>query len=75
MLPVAGGGFVVRGQHSYVLVAFGGEGGAGVDDVDLCGGGTGWSEADVDGGDQDVWNEIGVLEVAAFKIEEGVDPK
>lgn len=74
LLPVVSGGSVVRGERGYVLVAFRGEGGASVEDVNLGGSWVGWSKADVDGGDQNVGHEVGVYEVAAFEIEQGVDP-
>ena len=57
-----------------VVVAFGSEGGAGIDDVDARAVGVGGGEADVDGGDHDVGDEVGVLEVARFEVEERVDP-
>ena len=73
-LPVLGGGFVGGGEGGDVVVAFGGQGGAGVDDVDAGAGRVGRSEAHVDGGDHDVGDEVGVLEVTRFEIEERVDP-
>ena len=68
------GGFVGGGESGDVVIAFGGEGGAGVDDVDLGGCWVGGRESDVDGGDHDVGDEVGVLEVARFEVEERVYP-
>lgn len=73
MLPIVACSFVARSEGGYVFIAFGREGGASVDDVDP-GIGVRGCEAHIDGGDNDVGDEIGVDEMAGFKIEQSVNP-
>ena len=67
LLPIVGGGLVLIGEGGDVFIAFGSEGGAGVDDVDLRGVRAG-SEAEVDCGDHDSGDEVGVDEMARVEI-------
>lgn len=69
-----GGGFVVGGECGDVVVALRRESGAGVDDVDSRGGGVGGCEADVDGGNHNVRDEVGIDEVPSLEIVERIYP-
>ena len=73
-MPVLGGGFVGGSEFGDVVVAFEGQGGAGVCDVNLGCGWVGGRESDVDGCDHDAGDEVGVDEVTRFEIEERVYP-
>ena len=72
--PAVGRGLIAGGEGGEVRIAFRSECGTGVDDVDCCGGGAGGRESEVDEGDEDIRNEIGVLKVAGIEIEERIDP-